>query len=105
MPKNDEEQIELINAAIQLFRDVDINSDGNMEWDEFIQYIMDTITNETLEPRVDYLSGQYQSIEQQMQTREATKFRPFHRSRDDKLQDRLKHHIKRIMHPLVCPHR
>jgi hypothetical protein len=56
-----------------------------MEWDEFIQYILDTITNETLEPKVDYLSGQYQSIEQQMQTREATKFRPYHRSRDDKL--------------------
>lgn len=33
------EKLELIQGAIRLFKEVDINNDGTMEWEEFVQYI------------------------------------------------------------------
>ena len=36
VPCEEEEKIELINGAIKIFSDVDINGDGNMSWNEFI---------------------------------------------------------------------
>jgi hypothetical protein len=35
-PRDDNEEVELINAAITLFNEVDLNSDGTMEWGEFV---------------------------------------------------------------------
>lgn len=59
VPCEEHEQVDLINGAINLFRDVDLNSDGCMEWDEFIKYIMDTVINESITPSVDPNSGKY----------------------------------------------
>jgi Ca2+-binding EF-hand superfamily protein len=33
------ERIELLNGAIQLFSEIDINGDGRVDWGEFIQYV------------------------------------------------------------------
>jgi len=38
-----EDSFEVINALVQLFRDIDINGDGRLEWSEFNQYIMDEV--------------------------------------------------------------
>ena len=36
VPCEENERIELINGAINIFKDVDINGDGNMSWNEFV---------------------------------------------------------------------
>lgn len=36
VPCDEEEKVELINGAIKIFSDVDINGDGNMSWNEFV---------------------------------------------------------------------
>ena len=41
--QNDDEKYELIHGAYMLFREVDINGDGQMEWGEFMQYIIDAV--------------------------------------------------------------
>ena len=33
------ERFELIQGAIRLFEEIDINNDGIMEWEEFVQFI------------------------------------------------------------------
>jgi hypothetical protein len=38
---NEEQTYELIYGIYQLFQEVDINGDGNLEWSEFMQYIVD----------------------------------------------------------------
>ena len=43
VPCDEDERIELINGAIKIFSDVDINGDGNMSWNEFIQYIVNQV--------------------------------------------------------------
>jgi len=35
--------IELVDAVIHLFKDIDINGDGRLEWEEFNQYIIDEV--------------------------------------------------------------
>lgn len=35
IPHPPEDKYELINGLIRLFQDIDINSDGHMEWGEF----------------------------------------------------------------------
>jgi hypothetical protein len=52
----------MVNGAITLFKDVDINSDGRLEWVEFIRYIIDTVINESIVPTVDIVSGKYLTI-------------------------------------------
>jgi hypothetical protein len=39
MPRDASDAVEYVNAAIQLFREVDLNLDGQMEWREFVDYI------------------------------------------------------------------
>jgi hypothetical protein len=46
--KNDDETYELIYGCYKLFNEVDINGDGNMEWGEFMQYIIDAVTSNTI---------------------------------------------------------
>jgi hypothetical protein len=46
--KNDDETYELIYGCYKLFHEVDINGDGNMEWGEFMQYIIDAVTSNTI---------------------------------------------------------
>lgn len=40
MPCEEHERVDLINGAVNMFSDVDINGDGNMSWNEFVQYIV-----------------------------------------------------------------
>ena len=40
---DDDERYELMYGCMQLFNEVDINGDGNMEWSEFMQYIIDAV--------------------------------------------------------------
>jgi hypothetical protein len=36
VPCEEHEKIDLINGAVNMFTDVDINGDGNMSWNEFV---------------------------------------------------------------------
>lgn len=40
VPCDEDEKLELINGAIKIFSDVDINGDGIMSWNEFVHYIV-----------------------------------------------------------------
>ena len=42
--KDDDEKYELIYGSYKLFQEVDINGDGQMEWGEFMQYIIDAVS-------------------------------------------------------------
>ncbi len=92
----------MINGAINLFKDVDINSDGFLEWDEFLQYIMDIVMNESVVPEVDFGTGKYTSIEDQVEQKHYEKFRKYHKSLDERFVDPVTNHIKRIVHPVTC---
>ena len=37
---SEEEKLELLFGAINMFADVDINGDGNMSWVEFVQCVV-----------------------------------------------------------------
>ena len=41
VPSLKDEKLEMIHGLIRLFKQVDINGDGQMEWSEFVQYIID----------------------------------------------------------------
>ena len=47
------EKLEIIQATIRLFKEIDINNDGIMEWEEFVQYIRDQVTSQSVKPTVD----------------------------------------------------
>lgn len=35
------DRVDVIRGLIRLFEDIDINGDGNMEWSEFTQYVVE----------------------------------------------------------------
>ena len=35
-----------MNGAVRLFEEIDINGDGEVEWNEFVQYVTDQCTTE-----------------------------------------------------------
>jgi hypothetical protein len=41
---SDDDKYELIYGSFKLFLEVDINGDGQMEWSEFMQYIIDAVS-------------------------------------------------------------
>ena len=41
VPSVKQEKLEMINGLIRLFKQVDINGDQQMEWSEFVRYIID----------------------------------------------------------------
>lgn len=41
---DDDEKYELVYGSYKLFQEVDINGDGQMEWGEFMQYIIDAVS-------------------------------------------------------------
>ena len=45
---DDEQKYELIYGCFKLFNEVDINGDGSMEWTEFMQYIIDAVSDNTI---------------------------------------------------------
>ena len=40
---SEEEKYELLYGALKLFSEIDINGDKQMEWSEFMQYIIDAV--------------------------------------------------------------
>ena len=47
-PNSDDEKYELVYGCFKLFSEVDINGDGMMEWGEFMQYIIDAVSGNTI---------------------------------------------------------
>ena len=41
VPSIKAEKLEMIHGLIRLFKQVDVNGDQQMEWSEFVQYIID----------------------------------------------------------------
>ena len=41
VPSVKAEKLEMIHGLIRLFKQVDVNGDQQMEWSEFVQYIID----------------------------------------------------------------
>lgn len=46
--KDDNEKYELVYGCYKLFAEVDINGDGMMDWGEFMQYIIDAVSGNTI---------------------------------------------------------
>ena len=57
VPANKEERMELIHGLIKLFQQVDINGDESMQWSEFVQYIIDQVTTESIMAQADALGN------------------------------------------------
>lgn len=77
VPCEENEKIELINGAINIFSDVDINGDGNMSWNEFVQYIVNQVEQVTLVPMINPDTGKLMTIEDQLTLNEVTTFKRF----------------------------
>ena len=58
--KNDDLRYELVYGCLKLFAEVDINGDGGMEWAEFMQYIIDAVSGNTI-------SGTYKSKQKKIE--------------------------------------
>ena len=70
----EEERYDLLHGAIKLFSEIDINGDGNMEWSELMQYMIDQVGASAV-PSSD--SGENQSVVQmlsQMKENQSKKF-------------------------------
>lgn len=48
VPSIKEEKIEMIQGLIRLFKQVDVNGDGLMQWSEFVQYMIDQVQTESI---------------------------------------------------------
>ena len=46
--QSDDEKYELVYGSYKLFMEVDINGDGQMEWSEFMQYIIDAVSGSAI---------------------------------------------------------
>jgi len=42
--KDEERQVEYVEALIDAFKQIDVNGDASLEWDEFSNYIVETGT-------------------------------------------------------------
>ncbi len=95
------EKLELIQGAIRLFKEVDINNDGTMEWEEFVQYIQDQVSSQSVKPSVDRLKGIKLSIGEIVTQKNDTEFRRFKKSNDHAYIDQGKH-LKKMTSPIAC---
>ena len=50
---SDDEKYELVDGCVRLFAEVDINGDGGMDWSEFMQYMIDAVSGNTLKREND----------------------------------------------------
>jgi WD40 repeat protein len=91
----------LIQGAVKLFKEVDINNDGTMEWEEFVQYIMDQVSSESIKPTVDRILGLKLSIAEIVSQRSDGEYRRFKKSTDHSYTDQGKH-VKRIINTVAC---
>ena len=94
-----EERMELIYGAIKIFKDVDINGDGNMSWNEFVQNVIDQVESTSVKPEFDGVTGKEISIAEQLEMRELTLLRRFQQDTD--LVDNS-HHRKWITSAHSC---
>lgn len=53
-----EEEVDLVFGLVKLFKDIDINGDGTMEWEEFTQYLIETMVGDN---GISGASGNYSS--------------------------------------------
>ena len=79
VPIKDDERLELIHGLIKLFHQVDINGDQIMQWTEFIQYIIDAVSSESIK-QVEESYGKVKSIKKILEEEKAAKFRKMKRS-------------------------
>ena len=49
----DTDTMNVVRALFRLFSEIDINGDGNMEWSEFTQYVIDTVFEESGKSRTN----------------------------------------------------
>ena len=63
---DEDEKLELINGAIKIFSDVDINGDGIMSWNEFVHYIVNQVDQATVTPMINPETGKMLTIEDQL---------------------------------------
>ena len=53
VPSVKAEKLEMIHGLIRLFKQVDVNGDQQMEWSEFVQYIIDQVLSESIVAQLD----------------------------------------------------
>lgn len=53
VPSVRSEKLEMIHGLIRLFKQVDVNGDEQMEWSEFVQYIIDQVLSESIKATHD----------------------------------------------------
>jgi hypothetical protein len=53
-----------------MFTDIDINGDGNMSWNEFIQEIINQVESQTIRAKKDIETNKEVSILEQIRTRD-----------------------------------
>lgn len=61
VPSIKAEKLEMIHGLIRLFKQVDVNGDQQMEWSEFVQYIIDQVLSESIVATLD-VKGNITSI-------------------------------------------
>ena len=66
-PHEEPEKPDLIHVALSIFQEVDINGDGGMEWNEFVQYLIDKVKSTTIKEGKDPISGAPMTIHEQIQ--------------------------------------
>lgn len=69
--RSDDEKYELVHGSYKLFSEVDINGDGQMEWGEFMQYIIDAVSGNTLQ------SSGKETVTEQIAKMKAKKYNRF----------------------------
>ena len=70
---NDDEKYELVFGCFRLFSEVDINGDGQMEWGEFMQYIIDAVSDNTVKSG----DGAQESVSEQIARLKAKRYNRF----------------------------
>ena len=68
---SDDEKYELVDGCVRLFAEVDINGDGGMDWSEFMQYMIDAVSGNTLKREND------KNVQQQLNQIKASEFYRF----------------------------
>ena len=72
---DDDERYELMYGTYQLFQEVDINGDGQLEWGEFMQYIIDAVDGNNIKG-----GENNETVHEQLEQRKALKFKRYQAS-------------------------
>ena len=88
---SDSDKVETLHAAMKLFNEIDINCDGTMEWSEFLQYMIDQVATESLQPYYDKVTNTYVSIQDILSQRSESIFRKFKLTPKEQMVDTFIH--------------